>query len=124
MKTDQKDKSVDNAPISGCMSTSKIMFELWERNANNLTKEQLEWFANATEYASTLTQDMQEVLNGLGCLIGANHLPHKKVGSFQSSDDIPTLLFFISRSLGNIQGLIDIGDAANDRLVHPERYKF
>lgn len=44
-------------------------------------------------------------------------------GNFQSSEDVPTLLFFISRSLNNIQGLIEIGDAARYRLIRTYRDK-
>lgn len=56
--TDQKVSSINTALIKGRMSTSRIMFELWERNCDNLTQVQLEWFSRASEHASILTQDM------------------------------------------------------------------
>lgn len=95
MQTNQN-TSTNKAPISGCISTSKIMFELWERNANNLTKELLEWFADATECASILSQDLQNVLDGIGCLISEDGKTKTNAGNFQSRDDVPTCYFSLA----------------------------
>ncbi len=106
------------------------MFELWEHNAASFSKEQLEWFSGATDYAGMLASDLQDVIEGLGCLISEDGARSEDktnrslcAENFQSHHDIPMLLFFIARSLDNIQGLIEVGDSAKDRLAFPERYR-
>ena len=114
------DKSTESAEeIRKVLSAESIMFELWERAAPSLSKEELEWFSNASEHADTLTQDLQEVLEGIGCLVNDNDKPV----SFQSSGSVATLLFNISRQLETVSGLIHVGDSASSRLLYPERYE-
>ena len=47
----------------------------------------------------------------------------KQAGNLRDNEDLPDLLFSIANSIGTIQGLIHIGNSANDRLKNPERYR-
>lgn len=102
------------------LSAHSIMFELWERNTDSFTVDELEWFKNAAEHAETLASDLEDVLEGLGCLIldDVSRLQEGTpcVGSFHG-DGVPALLFFIAKNLNTIQGLIHVGDSARFKLA-------
>jgi hypothetical protein len=101
------------------------MFELWERAAPGLDRESLEWFADASDQAEYVASNLQEVVEGIGCLIASDSPEDGRVtaGNFQSSDSLPALLFTIANVLDNIRGLNLVGDSASHRLRAPELYR-
>ncbi len=98
---------------------SNVMWQLWERASDNLSEQELEWFAKATEYAQSESRNLRDVVSGLGCLIASD--THS--GAFQDNHNLPPLLFSLSAQLDTITGMIEIGSAANDRLRMPEMYQ-
>jgi hypothetical protein len=85
-----------------------------------LSKDELEWFARASEEALRATRNLADVLEGIGCLVAADD---DDTGSFQSGESISRLLFHVAHSLDHIGALIHIGDFATDRLLMPELYR-
>ncbi len=131
MQTNQNTTPESNDHIiEGAATTHRVMLELWERTASILSTEGLEWFAKATEQAEHLTGELEDVLEGLGCLVmsdracgkKATDLCHYPTGNFQSADDVGVLLFFIAKNLDTIKGLIHVGSSAQDRLINPKLY--
>ncbi len=105
------------------MKTPELLSTLWERASPNLTPEDLEQFSHATESASFLLQNLEDVIDGIGCLVGGDtdekgRIP---VGSFASPGSTSTLLFFISQSIAQARGLVEIGSNASSRLEQHHR---
>ncbi|PSJ18333.1 hypothetical protein [Nitrosomonas supralitoralis] len=45
--------------INGVCDTNNILMELWKRVAPSLTKEELQWFSGASDYAESITISLQ-----------------------------------------------------------------
>lgn len=108
------DQSIDEI-----CDTSNVLWQLWKRTADSLSKSELEYFAKATAHAHTESKNLRDVVSGLGCLIASDD----QSGALQDQRDLPTLLYSISAQLDTISGMIEIGSAANDRLRLPEYYR-
>lgn len=106
-------------PIDAMCDTSNVLWELWKRASDSLSKPELEWFAKATEHAHNEAKHLRDVVSGLACLIASD----TQSGALQDERGIPTMLFSISAQLDTISGMIEIGSAANDRLRTPELYQ-
>ncbi|SEG15208.1 hypothetical protein [Nitrosomonas ureae] len=106
-------------------NSHNIMVELWERTSHTLTDKELKWFSQATEHAEQGLLSLKQTLESIGCLVLNEESLEagKRSGNFQSSNDVPDLLFAIANYIENIQGLIHVGSSADARLKHPERYR-
>ena len=54
----------------GVLTLANGLFRLWEVAANNLSTEQLEFFAEFTEAAETASRNLADVVQDIGCLLG------------------------------------------------------
>lgn len=108
------------------LSVESILFDLWERNADRFTIEELEEYQHATEQAQMLAQNLEDTLSGLGCLISDDIARHEEkkpyVGVFHSQD-LPALLFFVAKNLSVIRGLVYVGESSAFKLtqLHKEQ---
>lgn len=108
--------------ILGVRNTVNITAELWERAANNLTTEELEWFAGASSHAVHVMENMADVIERIGCLVNDDYPRDGKpdcVGYFQDSSSTAGLLFFLAESVRHVQAMVQVSDAASYRLRHP-----
>jgi len=113
MDTNQHDKQ-----SLGVRSISKAFDRLWQASANQLSKKELEWFAEFTETARNDAEDLAHIVSGLGCLIGND----KQYGNFSDKGSMMNLLINLSHQIYTIAGMIALGEFATDRLRHPEDY--
>jgi len=104
--------------ISAVFDTSTMTQMLWDKASHNLSTGDLEWFTRANEYALQQSNNLQKVLEGVGCLIGSD----ERSGALQDKGSISTLLFSISAQLDTINGLMWLGGAAQDVLKYPELF--
>lgn len=111
--------------IRGPRDSATITQELWERCADKLNKQELEWFAGAHDAAELRLRNLVVLTEGLGCLIGSDSQSegHLASGSFQSHHDVPNLLFSLSESINSALALFEVSSAAQERLSHPDLYK-
>lgn len=110
-------QSVDKS-IDAVCDTSNVLFELWKRTERSLSKSELSWFAKSAWHAHQETNNLRDILSGLGCLISAD----TQSGALQDKSSLSSLLFSVSTQLDTIGGMLEIGNAATDRLLHPEIY--
>ena len=54
--------------IDAICDTSNVLWELWKRTSDNLSEQELEWFAKATEQARMESRHLRDVVMGM-----ANH---------------------------------------------------
>lgn len=106
------------ATINAECNTSNVLFELWQRTERSLSKSELAWFAKSTWHAHQETNNLRGILSGLGCLISAD----TQSGALQDKSSLSSLLLSVSTQLDTIGGMLEIGNAATDRLLHPEIY--
>ncbi|MFZ3018793.1 MAG: hypothetical protein WA056_10090 [Gallionella sp.] len=115
---DQQKRGIDNT-----MCSSSVMHELWERASDNMTADELKWFAGATDHAEFVARQLQNTIEGVGCLVSADgDTKGIRAGNFQDPDSVASLLFGISHAVADIRGLINIGNSARARLDYPELY--
>jgi len=111
-KTNNAESTFDVGTASNCM------YKLWEASADNLTREQLKWFASLSGLAERQAQNLADVVEGIGCIVADD-----KTGSFDSGSPLSTLLFNINQQIETISGLVHVSSNAYDRLVDPEIYE-
>ena len=112
MKTQQTTTQAPKS-ITGVMDIMNIVDELWERAADSLTKEELEWFADAGNVVFRM-KTMEKVINGIGCLVSSSSDDLKE--SFGDCDTLSSLLFFLSESVRNVCSVVEVSQFANYRL--------
>jgi hypothetical protein len=95
---------------------------LWERSADNLTEDELKWFAHSFEHVGVMNRNLTAVVEGIGSFVCFDEKEKGgvNVGCFQSAHDVPKLLFFIAESLKHIDALTTIGDSATHRVICPQ----
>lgn len=121
--TEQTGNDQQKQGIDSMMCSSSVMYELWERAKDNMTADELKWFAGATEHAEHVAYQLQNTIEGIGCLVNADGGPAStRAGNFQDADSVASLLFGISHAVADIRGLINIGNSARARLDYPEIY--
>ena len=106
-------------PIDAVCDTSNVLWQLWERTADSLSKSELEYFARATEHAHTEARNLRDVVMGMGCLIASD----TQSGALQDTNGTSAMLYTIAEQLDTITGMIEIGRAADNRLRMPEMYQ-
>lgn len=96
------------------------MWELWKRVEPSLDRESLEWFSGATTQAESISISLQEVVEGVASLVSSDGSTVDRMGSgcFQSSHDVPVLLFAIANGMDNSRALSLVGEAASIRLSY------
>jgi len=106
------------APVKLPAFTLRSLLEvLWERACPHMTPQELRWLAEgAPELTSCYAQHLETVLEGIACLVladGNSGPGGGNAGSFQSSVDVPDLLFSQVNHYSLISGLGRLtGDAA------------
>ncbi|RFC37764.1 MAG: hypothetical protein DID92_2727743063 [Candidatus Nitrotoga sp. SPKER] len=83
-------------------TVTNAMFLLWERAIDNLTKEEMEWFAGVNDMTTGHVTHLKTLVEGVGFLVQND----VNSGNFQSSDDLPSLLFSIANGLDSIEALV------------------
>jgi hypothetical protein len=96
---------------------------LWEKSANSLSREELEWACSSAECAELATQNLVGVIEGIACAINDDKSAGMPFAYPGSGGDVAALLFFVSESIWHIAALNEVGNSAADRLAHPARYK-
>lgn len=110
--------------IQGVMNVASVVDELWERTADRLTPAELEWFAGAGEIAAMELQNLEDVIDGIGCFV-INDTPNEngsRLGHLQDAQGLSSLLFSLSNSVRNARALLTVSDAANSRLKNPDMF--
>ena len=105
--------------INALCDTSHVLLELWERTAPSLNKSELTWFAESTAYAQQEIDNLRDILSGMGSLVRSDTTS----GALQEQSGVSSLLFSVSTQLDTINGMLEIGTAAKDRLRLPEFYR-
>lgn len=103
--TSLKETTDTTRTINGCLTSSRLMLELWDRSKDNLTINELEWFANAIDRAEHELFNIKDSIERIGCEVLSS-------GESQSADSVSKLLFTLHHHLDAIYGLVDIGSAA------------
>lgn len=85
---------------------------LWEKAHLNLSLEELDKLADATQHAENRTERLSFVLDGLGTLIYEDAKVGMPAGNFQDGKDVFDLLCMVTGELNAIQALIHLGASA------------
>lgn len=94
-------------------SASSAMALMWTKTAEQLSPDELEWFARgAAQNTSDATHSLSSVLMDIGCLILADEAA---TGSFLEAPSASNLMFNLSHQLSAINGLADIAIDAGHR---------
>lgn len=109
--------------IQGVRNIASVVDELWERTADRLTPAELEWFAGAGEVAAMELQNLEDVIDGIGCFV-LNDTPSKngsRLGHLQNPQSLSSLLFSLSGSVRNARALVTVSDQAEKMLRRNQR---
>lgn len=129
MKTSQTATPIQipspNVEIRGVRNIANVVDELWERTADRLTTAELEWFAGASETAVLAMQNLEDVIDGIGCFVSNDNPGQDRApcGHLQTPRDMSALLFFLSDSVRHARSLVVVSDAARSRLENPGLYR-
>jgi hypothetical protein len=118
MQTTATPKIPNHFP-AGTSDLYNIINHLWERTADKLNDEELQWFTMATEPAQNLVQRLQQVLEGIAYLVESDDRRgerYAECGSFQNPSDASALLFFAAQSVESVRSLLMVATAAQARL--------
>lgn len=120
----QIQKQNQDVQIQRVRNIANIVDELWERSAGRLTTAELEWFAGASETAVQTMQNLEDVIDGIGCFVSNDTQSNGSVrcGHLQSPQDMSALLFFLSESVRHARSLVMVSEAAHSRLNNPGLY--
>ncbi|WP_445368525.1 hypothetical protein ACH5Y9_03410 [Methylomonas sp. BW4-1] len=102
----------------GVRSISKAIDTLWGTSADQLSQQELEWFAGFTDAARNDAEDLARIVSGIGFLIDND----SDAGNFKDKREVMRLLTTISNQIDTIAGMITLGDYASSRLMHPDIY--
>ena len=93
-----------------------LLFQLYERNSQTFTKEELEWLACAIEQAEVVATSLRYSLANAAFLL--EQQPMASV-----AHDMPDLISSATHQLDAIRGLLHVGSSAAYRLRHPEKFE-
>ena len=117
----QQTKTAPDQTKRGPANLEGIMSHLMGRCMDDLTTSELEWLSFASEHAEIMAYNLQEVVEGIGCMVADD----KITGCFQSPNNIFELLHFISQSIGGIRALVKVSSEAEALLrssdIKPKR---
>ena len=94
-------------------SIQQTLCTLYRHAAPHLSHEELEVMAAAPDFAKALAYQTRDVLNNIGTLVMNDE---DESGSFQSQEDVPSLLLLTASTFDTIGALIEIGAFAERRL--------
>ncbi len=101
-------------------SPRSLLQLLWERAYPHLSPQELRWLAEgAPEFTCTYAQQLERVLEGVGCLVSSDG--NGTAGTLQSQRDVPDLLFADATHMSLIGGMSRIGGDAASLLLYPDR---
>lgn len=96
-------------------SPRALLHLLWGHAAEHLTSVELAWIADsAPEFVESHAYDLGVVMDGIGCLV-ASDSTGACAGSFQGSEDVPTLMFALSSNVQLLGALASLGGLASEK---------
>jgi hypothetical protein len=96
---------------------ANITNKLWQHAADKLSTDELQWFANASESALIAMQNIEDVAQGIACMIGnEEENTEHYTGAFRDAQSASGLLFFMAESMQHARSLATVGMGAQDRL--------
>lgn len=108
-------------PTREAVSTASVLRLLMDRA--RLTPDELEWLTDAPGQAEFMLSTLERTIEGVGCLIASDGSHPCAAGDFQSSSDVPDLLFHLADVVGTARALLRVGRDAGSYLKHPETYR-
>ncbi|MCL1825906.1 MAG: hypothetical protein FWG26_08225 [Betaproteobacteria bacterium] len=114
-----KKQSKSTQPPGGCeihgeADICNVVTELWRRAANELSENELKWFAEAGDYAETFMGYLAETTKNIGYWIS------EEKNESGDGSNIAILLFFLAESMRCVKALIQISISASYRLCNKE----
>jgi len=108
--------------IEGVPHLANVIKELWERTSDQLDVNELEWFGRAGEISQAMAQNLEEVLEQMGCIAGQNGQCNGKLYAeyLQTSETASILFFFVSDAIRGIRALMKISEDANYKRYRNE----
>lgn len=109
----------------GPMTPYKLLEHLWAGYGSRvpMSQEELHWFSGATDEAERQLLNLEEVIEGLGCLVSEDGSGESVAsGNFQNGRDVATLLFSLGHSINALAGMVRIGSEAEYWLRSPGEY--
>ncbi len=105
----------------GFMNARLLLGELWERCADTLTDDQLASVASGVENAANDLCVLSKTVSDVATLISADH---QREGGLRAGtlDDASMFLYSVASQIERLTAMIEIGDAASDRLIYRSRY--
>lgn len=99
-------------PDFGIKSVDNALRILWDKVSDQLSPEELKWFAGLSDAAAREAKDLANATESLYCHAMAEN----------DVDDFSELLLTLSHCANAVAGIADIGASAADRLINPEYY--
>lgn len=111
--------SATAAPVPmPAFSPRTLLQMLWDHARPQMSVQELRWLAEKVpEFNCYYTQQMECVLEGVGCLISSDG--GGMAGTLQSHRDVPDLLFSQATHMSLIGGMSRIGSDAASLLLYP-----
>jgi hypothetical protein len=103
----------------GVSSPHNVALRLWEKAADKLTDQELNWVADLSTAAQMELANMVEVTESIGCLV----LADEDSGALQDKYSVSTLLFSISKQLDSINAMLNLSSNAKSMLDDPDIYR-
>lgn len=102
----------------GARCITNAVYALWDRVADTLTPEELQWFSGLSESSQLYLANMEELTDGLGCLI-SNDVPKFTggTGAFREPDTAAALMFFLTDALRLARAMHHLGESAQYKLT-------
>ncbi|AMK75399.1 MULTISPECIES: hypothetical protein [Methylomonas] len=97
----------------GAPRVDRALFFLWSKAKNQLSNDQLKWFAGFGEKAEQEACDLADALLQLYCNADENSL-----------DNTREVLLSLAHQAYSIAGMSSIGASAADLLINPELHTF
>lgn len=105
-------------PLTAATATD-LLDGLFERARDSMSERDLRHLATLRDEADLVTQGVGELCNGVAAFIAADTMPDgagRNVGSFATREEMSTLLWHISNTLGYARGLAELADKAEAAL--------
>jgi hypothetical protein len=110
----------DSNGFVGCMNASLLLVELWERCVDTLTDDQLASVGRGIDNAASELCTLSKTMSDVATLISADHRSESlRAGTL---DDASVFLYSVASQIETLTAMIEIGDAANSRLIYRSRH--
>ena len=95
-----------------------MLYLLAEHASPHLSTKELQWLSNNAPWmAASLSRQLEELTEGMGCLVSDD----TNAGSFQDANSLFGLMFFISNQAGLLAGLQQLAETVEVRLNVAQR---